>query len=92
MQDVVRANRDKEYHEWQQDIESAIQYISAYTKIGDTVIDPFLGGGTTAVACKKTNRKFIGFDINDDFVKASKVRIFNNDWSITSSSRTGLEP
>ena len=38
--------------------------ILRYSKESDTVLDPFVGGGTTAVEAKLTHRNFIGFDIN----------------------------
>ena len=45
------------------------------TKPGDIVVDPFSGGGTTAVACINTNRNFIGFEINEEYYKSSLTRI-----------------
>ena len=36
------------------------------SKEGDTVIDPFMGSGTTAIACKHLKRKFIGFEIDTE--------------------------
>ena len=45
------------------------------TKEGDTVLDPFLGSGTTAVACKKHNRKFIGIEMMKEYCKISEDRL-----------------
>lgn len=45
--------------------------ILRYSQEGDTVLDPFVGGGTTAVEAKLTNRNFVGFDINPEAVKLS---------------------
>lgn len=42
---------------------------------GDIVLDPFLGSGTTAVASKMLNRKYIGFEINKDYFETSLKRI-----------------
>lgn len=42
--------------------------ISMYTKEGDLVLDPFLGTGTTLEACKNTNRKGIGIELNERFI------------------------
>ena len=39
------------------------------------VLDPFIGSGTTAVACKELNRNFIGFEINPDYHAASLKRL-----------------
>lgn len=46
--------------------------ILRYSTEGDTVLDPFVGGGTTAVEAKLTNRNFIGFDINPSAVELSR--------------------
>ena len=42
---------------------------------GDIVLDPFLGSGTTAVACKRLNRKFIGVDINPKSIEITERRL-----------------
>lgn len=39
------------------------------------ICDPFLGSGTTGVACINTNRKFIGIELNDEYYKLAKERI-----------------
>ncbi len=44
------------------------QLIRRYTKENETVLDPFLGSGTTLFECEKLNRKFIGFDINEEIL------------------------
>ena len=44
------------------------RYILACTDEGDTVVDPWLGSGTTGVAALKLKRKFIGFDVFQQFV------------------------
>jgi DNA modification methylase len=46
--------------------------ILRYSNEGDTVVDQFIGGGTTAVEAKLTNRNLIGFDINPSAVELSK--------------------
>jgi len=43
----------------------------------DLILDPFMGSGTTGVACKELNRKFIGIEINKDYYEIAKQRIFN---------------
>lgn len=53
-------------------IKTLIEQSSEY---GDVVCDPFLGSGSTAVACLKTNRKFIGCDVWDEAIKVSKMRL-----------------
>ena len=39
------------------------------------VLDPFMGSGTTAVACIKTNRKYIGFELSEEYCKIAEKRI-----------------
>jgi site-specific DNA-methyltransferase (adenine-specific) len=42
---------------------------------GDVVLDPFMGSGTTAVACIKTNRKYIGFELDKHYCEIANERI-----------------
>lgn len=42
---------------------------------GQTVIDPFMGSGTTGIACKLLNRNFIGIELNEEYIKIAKARI-----------------
>ena len=51
--------------------------INLYTFKGDTVLDPFMGSGTTAVACVHNDRKYIGFEINGDFYNLALKRMEN---------------
>ena len=48
------------------------------SKEGDTVIDPFMGSGTTAIACQNLNRKFIGFEIDIERFESISTRIKSN--------------
>jgi site-specific DNA-methyltransferase (adenine-specific) len=41
----------------------------------DTVLDPFMGSGTTGVACQKLGRKFIGYEISQKYFNIAKKRI-----------------
>ena len=50
-------------------------FIKLFTKLGDVVLDPFMGSGTTAVACVKSNRDFVGMDINPEFCKLARKRV-----------------
>ncbi len=47
------------------------------SKENDIILDPFMGSGTTGVACKKHNRKFIGIEINKEFYDIAVDRINN---------------
>lgn len=45
------------------------------SKEGDTVLDCFMGSGTTGVACKKLNRNFIGIELDEEYFNIAKNRI-----------------
>lgn len=49
--------------------------IELVTNAGDIVLDPFCGSGTTCVAAKSLNRKYIGIDKNPDAIELSKKRL-----------------
>lgn len=64
--------------------------IVRYSKEGDTVLDPFVGGGTTAVEAKLTYRNFIGIDINQAAVELSKKKCeFDFDTEYTTDISVG---
>lgn len=49
--------------------------IQLYTFRGDVVLDPFMGSGQTAISAIKTKRHYMGYDINEEYVKLAKKRI-----------------
>ncbi len=49
--------------------------VKLVSKEGHTVLDPFLGSGTTAIACKNLNRNCIGIERDAEYVKISEARI-----------------
>lgn len=49
--------------------------ILAGTQVGDTVLDPFSGAGTTGVVCNKHKRDYIGIELNPEYVEISNRRI-----------------
>ncbi|MBC8249905.1 MAG: site-specific DNA-methyltransferase [Anaerolineales bacterium] len=49
--------------------------IKLFTFVGDTVLDPFLGSGSTLVACAETNRKGIGVEIDGNYCEMAKQRL-----------------
>lgn len=64
--------------------------IIRYSKEGDTVLDPFVGGGTTAVEAKLTHRNFIGVDINPDAIELTKNKCaFDFDTQATTTIMLG---
>lgn len=49
--------------------------LEKFSKEGDTVLDPFIGSGTTAVVAQKRGRNFIGIDINNEYCGMSEQRL-----------------
>jgi len=58
----------------------AEDHILSWSNEGDTVLDPFIGSGTTAVACKKLNRHFIGMEIYQEYIDISYKRLEELKW------------
>lgn len=56
-------------------LELAERIILTTTDPGDTIIDPFAGSGTILLAAKKHSRKYIGFEINPEYVKIAQDRL-----------------
>lgn len=56
-------------------IELPYRLIQLYTFRDEVVLDPFCGSGTTCIAAKKTNRYYVGYEIEEDYVKLSEERI-----------------
>jgi site-specific DNA-methyltransferase (adenine-specific) len=50
-------------------------FIKLFTIPGDIVLDPFVGSGTTAAAAIQTARKYVGIDINPEYVDMSRTRV-----------------
>jgi DNA modification methylase len=46
-----------------------------YTYLDDVVLDPFLGSGSTAVAAVETGRRYVGYDISEDYLHTARERI-----------------
>ena len=66
---------DKRFHAWGQDVESARYFIDCFSAPGDLVLDPFIGGGTTAVACELIGRRCVSFDIDINALTISRNRL-----------------
>lgn len=49
--------------------------VNLVSKQGHTVLDPFMGSGTTGMACKKLGRNFIGIEREEEYVKIAEARI-----------------
>ena len=58
-------------------VELPSRCIKLYTFEGDLVLDPFIGSGTTAIGALKSNRHYVGYEIERSYVKVAEKRIKN---------------
>lgn len=56
-------------------LQLAKDHIISWSNENDIVLDPFVGSGTTAIACIETNRKYIGIEISEKYYDLAKKRI-----------------
>jgi site-specific DNA-methyltransferase (adenine-specific) len=68
---------EKKYgsHPTQKPMELLKRLITAATNQSDTILDPFMGSGTTGVVAKLLKRKFIGIELKKQYVALAKKRI-----------------
>jgi len=62
-------------HPTQKPVELIKRLIELTTQKGDLVLDPFMGSGTTAVACIESKRDYLGFEISKEYHKQANNRI-----------------
>ena len=65
----------KELHHWQQSLDGFTEIVQRFTEPGDLVVDPFLGSGTTALACLQLGRRFVGCDLDASAVAIARRRV-----------------
>lgn len=70
-------------------IELPYRCIQLYTFEDEVVLDPFMGSGQTAIAAVKTNRRYIGYEIDEEYVKLAERRI--NDFLVEFNSPTLID-
>jgi len=62
-------------HKSQKPISLIKELVTKFSNPGDTIFDPFMGSGTTGVACVQTGRNFIGIEIDEGYFKIAEKRI-----------------
>ena len=55
----------------------AERVIKLYSYVGDVVLDPFVGSGSTCVAAANINRLYVGYDISDEYCDIAEKRIID---------------
>ena len=73
--DVVHSSEPQGRHPMQKPVDVTELFIRASTDKSDTILDPFMGSGTTGVACARLGRKFIGIEIEPKYFDIACKRI-----------------
>lgn len=72
---VLKFNREVGLHPTQKPVDLLEYLIKTYSDENDIVLDNCMGSGSTGVACKNTNRKFIGIELDNTYFNIAKERI-----------------
>ena len=72
---IIKAPLKKEHHGAENPVDLLSTLISGLSNKDGIILDPFMGSGSTGVACKNLNRKFIGIDLDEEYFRIAKERI-----------------
>ena len=86
--DAVHSPKQKDDHDLQNADVAARTYIEAYTRPGDVVLDPCVGGGTVPAVCVELDRHFLAFDVDPKAVRRTLRRLAK----LARADRTEGEP
>ncbi|MGD0106883.1 MAG: DNA methyltransferase [Rhodopila sp.] len=76
--DVTRSqvnDNDKDHHHWGQSESGMADLMRRFVMPGQLIMDPFLGGGTTAVVALAMGASFVGFDVDPDALVTTRARL-----------------
>lgn len=72
---ALKGEKEKRFHPTQKPIKLFKWIIKTFCKEGDIVCDPFIGSGTTGVACVEMKCQFIGIEKDPEYFEIAKRRI-----------------
>jgi site-specific DNA-methyltransferase (adenine-specific) len=72
---ILEIASQKGKHATQKPVDLIKWCLKYYSKEGDVILDPTMGSGSTGIACKEMNRKFIGIEMNEDIFEVAKLRL-----------------
>ena len=81
-QTCTKLSKKYKQHETQKPEELFNLLVKMFSKENHTVLDMFMGSGTTGVSCVNLNRKFIGIELDDVYFNKSKDRILKTQNSL----------
>lgn len=68
----------KREHPAEKPLELVERFVRVSSEENSVILDPFMGSGTTGVACRNLNRRFVGIEINGDYYNLSRKRILDS--------------
>ena len=72
---VISSNTGRKIHPTQKPVALYEWLLSLYAKDGDIILDTHVGSASSLIACRNTNHKYVGFEINEDYYKQAKDRL-----------------
>ena len=83
------ANKRNRLHPTQKPVALLEYLIKTYTKEGETILDNCMGSGSTCLACVRTNRHYIGFELDEQYFDIAKKRIKNAESEVSGNEYDG---
>ena len=71
-------NNDTPIHPTQKPLSAIDWLVKTYSNENDIILDPFMGSGTTGIACLNNNRSFVGIELDTEYFNNAKKRIDNH--------------
>lgn len=71
----LRKPSNKNFHPTVKPLDLMAYLVTLGSRDNDLILDPFMGSGTTAIACRILNRRFIGFEINKEYHRIAEARL-----------------
>ena len=71
----ILGGKERQNHPTQKPLDIIKRFVRVSSNEGNLVLDPFIGSGTTAVACKQLNRNFIGYEFNKGYCDIANDRL-----------------
>jgi site-specific DNA-methyltransferase (adenine-specific) len=68
-------NKDKRFHPTQKPVALYEWILNKYSKPGEIILDTHVGSASSLIACRNTNHKFVGFEIDKEYYKKAKERL-----------------
>lgn len=86
-----RASPERTPHPAQFPLALIDRIVKVSSNAGDVVLDPFLGSGTSAVACRRNRRKFIGFEMKESYcqIAADRLRLIDSQPTLAFATGAG---